>query len=1407
MRRFLLIIAVLLSSIGMFSQPRSEQQAKQIASEFFNKRPQRKAPALSVVPQQNVSQTIRKKVARAQKSPSKHNSCYVINDEANNRFVIVSADERMYEILGYSENGCFDAEKAPEGLLEVMDGYALSYEFLMSHQDAKLIKRVSSVKEIEPLITTKWDQGEPYNNDCPEDPSFAQYSELAELLGLSTKSVTGCVATAMAQVMNYHKYPESGQGIVSYKTRSYGIPQYMNFSSVKFDWANMSDTYSEVSTEEQKRAVSQLMHACGNSVVMDYSAYGSGAYNYDMAYALIHYFKYNPNIRHYEKIYFTTEEWLNLIYRDLESKRPVIYTGIGEKVDEDGNTSRYGHAFVIHGCDSEGRFMINWGYSGEYDGYYELTALEFDDSNYNLEQAMVCNISPERNGDSEDMFFANMFVADDWLNNSSVGRYGSASLEKVFCYSVNTNTYREEFDGEIGIGLYDSNHNFIKSLAKRNIEDWGAAVGASKVPFTWKYDAETFKFGTRYNIAPYAKAKNSEAPTLMRTTYAVSDAYNIETTDDGTIIVRLGWYPSKPIPEIREGRYAVSAFNFTDSRKEWTVNITKGADQSSYLISGIDPAQGSESDNQVVAIQNEMGNLVISVEGQNLGGNRMLHNYSSAENIIISVARDGQSMAIDDAWGVVDKDTGYEYSRFTKTEFKYKDIDEVVPPAISIDKEHLMTITCATEPASIYYTFTEKGEEPQCIASNLYIKGDTLSCNGVVRAFAIMDGTKSNTVSRTVDDFKVTTPNVTLNGNWIVIDCDIYDSIYYTLDGSSPSAKNGIKYTEPFPCPATTTTIKVIAVRSRWHDSDIRTYYHVVDPDPDVVVNDNVAGELPLRIPNATKMEVTSLTIAGKLNGTDIACIREMLANGKLAYLNIQNADIVSGGEPYYKGGESELLWEYTEDDVIGSHMFSWSKNLASIKLPNTAKIVGMYSLSHCDNLKSVSLPEACTSVLYNAISECDLLETVHIPASVKDFDGTNLTDCNNLKSVTVDVENKYYKSVDGVLFTKDGSILIKYPAGIEESAYTIPNGVTTIGDHAFASTSLVNVQFPEGLKKIENSAFSWCDNLKSATLPNTVESVGMFAFNNCRELSTVRLSQMLTAIKYNAFSNCTKLREVSFGAKLKEIDGTAFSDCMSLTVYHVDEENPYLTAENGTLYTKDMTVLKSCPTALFAEMFYVPNGVVEIGEHAFSDCRNIGAVELPASVSSIGNSAFSFSSITSINLPEGIKKIPMFAFSNCENLKTAILPTTLKEISTSAFSDCRNMEMVYIPESVDTIDSYAFSGCSSLRTIKCDIREIDKLGVHYDKYVNVGTYTPFLNIPDDCCWIVNGFEDTSALEEEYKKQPWWVPTWNLLNDVHGVTANIVNNNIWYNLQGIHINGVPNQKGLYINNGRKVLVK
>ncbi|MBQ7571325.1 MAG: Spi family protease inhibitor [Bacteroidaceae bacterium] len=235
MRKLLLIIAVLLSSIGMFAQPRSEEQARKIASEFFGKKPQRKAPMLSVVPQQKVSQTIRKKVASAKNAlATQTSSCYVINDEANNRFVIVSADERLYEVLGYSDNGCFDAEEAPDGLFFMLDEYNRQYDLVNALGSTQVAYKAPDYAiPIAPLLSTKWGQGDKYCNtywmQCP------QYN--------GDNCLSGCVATAMAQVMAYHKYPDSGMGgSVSYTT-SKGIYQYMNFDSQHFDWSKMRDTY------------------------------------------------------------------------------------------------------------------------------------------------------------------------------------------------------------------------------------------------------------------------------------------------------------------------------------------------------------------------------------------------------------------------------------------------------------------------------------------------------------------------------------------------------------------------------------------------------------------------------------------------------------------------------------------------------------------------------------------------------------------------------------------------------------------------------------------------------------------------------------------------------------------------------------------------------------------------------------------------------------------------------------------------------------------------------------------------------------------------------------------------------------------------------------------------------------
>ena len=192
MKKIFILFCVLLSSISMFAQHRSEQEAMQVAQEFFGKKG--KTPQLSVVPNKKIEAQVRKRVA-PQNVTSQSQAFYVVNDEANNCFVIVSADERLYEILGYSDNGCFEPENASDGLMELMSGYNIEYDFVINSPQTfpLLAPKKENINPILPLIKSKWGQRSPFNLQCP-------------LSSNGSKSVSGCVATAMAQILNYWFY-------------------------------------------------------------------------------------------------------------------------------------------------------------------------------------------------------------------------------------------------------------------------------------------------------------------------------------------------------------------------------------------------------------------------------------------------------------------------------------------------------------------------------------------------------------------------------------------------------------------------------------------------------------------------------------------------------------------------------------------------------------------------------------------------------------------------------------------------------------------------------------------------------------------------------------------------------------------------------------------------------------------------------------------------------------------------------------------------------------------------------------------------------------------------------------------------------------------------------------------------
>lgn len=273
---------------------------------------------------------------------------YVFNNPDGHGFSIVSADDRLPAVLGFSDNGSFDPDNIPVNVKWWLGQYQSEISTFLE-SDPQVGRRVSRAmtqdrEAIEPITSTKWDQGAPYNNDCPMDPRAHR------------TSVTGCVATAMAQVMKHYEWPINPKG---------SINGYI-FSGTTLDWDNMIDDYSGSYTAAQSAAVAQLMRQCGEGVQMNYSAYESGAYSQNVPVALTEYFDYSRKVRLQWRDYHNQRDWDNMVYAELAADRPVYYSG---------SSSRGGHAFVCDGYLANGFFHFNWGWGGYQDGYFLLSAL------------------------------------------------------------------------------------------------------------------------------------------------------------------------------------------------------------------------------------------------------------------------------------------------------------------------------------------------------------------------------------------------------------------------------------------------------------------------------------------------------------------------------------------------------------------------------------------------------------------------------------------------------------------------------------------------------------------------------------------------------------------------------------------------------------------------------------------------------------------------------------------------------------------------------------------------------------------------------------------------------------------------------------------------------------------------
>ena len=296
----------------------------------------------------------------------------------------------------------------------------------------------------------------------------------------------------------------------------------------------------------------------------------------------------------------------------------------------------------------------------------------------------------------------------------------------------------------------------------------------------------------------------------------------------------------------------------------------------------------------------------------------------------------------------------------------------------------------------------------------------------------------------------------------------------------------------------------------------------------------------------------------------------------------------------------------------IGEYAFYNCTELTNIIIPEGVTSIGNFAFSYCRSLTSITIPEGVTSIGNSAFSYCRSLTSITIPEGVTSIGNSAFDSCSRLTSIEVAKENVNYVSMDGVLYKKDKTSIIKYPEGKDDlTEYLIEEGVTSIGDSAFSGCkSLTSITIPEGVTSIGKSAFRYCSSLTSITIPEGVTSIENYTFQYCSKLTNITIPEGVTSIGNAAFSGCNSLTSITIPEGVTSIENSAFDGCSSLTSITIPEG--VTSIENFAFrYCSSLTSI------------IIPEGVTSIGNYAFGNCSKLTNITIPKSVTSIGNSAF----------------------------------------------------------------------------------------------------------------------------------------------------------------------------------------
>lgn len=1026
-------------------------------------------------------QLVKQQAARSRGESKAIPAYYVFNAEANGGFAVIAANDQMPEVLGYAEQGHLDPSTAPDNVKWLLNYYANIAQSLKNApvrgQRAAKTRGTDARPELVPLMSTQWNQDGIYQQQCPDISG--------------TKTLTGCVATAMAQVVNFFQWPlNSVREAVGYTSNKDDAEKKIDLPSLparKFNWFNMADD-----------DIAWLMRYCGQSVLMDYKTDESTSSPSSIPGALISVFNFSKGVDLVDRKEFTDEEWEQALYHEIELGRPVIYSGFKNKK---------GHTFVLHGYKN-GQFYINWGWGGDFDGYFALTSLTPGDNDFTEDQNAVVGIQPASNND--------------------------VSYEEK--QEIGFREVHVEHQGQLATLLPESERYLISRL-KVTGEVGGKDLNVIR-------DMSENKYGNG-NQGRLSKLDLSEARLVGGEKFIYLDR-ELDTTDD---VLRELFFAEcytltnvilpKTLKEICYSAFTNTSLTSIVVPKSVTTLATDAI--SVPTLNSIQVEEGNPnyySQNNAI-YEKATGKLVRGCrasgipEGVTEIGNSAFRNADLEKLVLPKSLKKFGNQCFSENGKITDI-----YIPASLEEIGERAFENCYLQTITVDNENPVFDSRDNCNAII-----KKADNTLLRASNATTVIPASVTGLADGAFAWL-AIKSIDIPQTVTNFGM---NLFISSETSIFHVHYPEPIEIPENAFNiiinGQVANLIRENARLIVPDGTKA-KYAAAKG-WKVFGMGSYKIIEESEYNAshqyTVTLTEAGTLETKLPQDKKDIVEELKVVGPINGRDLECLKGMCGQyGVLTSINLSDATIVEGegttanvlpegafqttmalqhivlpknltaigNYAFQDSGIEELVLPATVKE-LGRDIFYYARNLKALSVekgntvfdsrdncnaiietasntlrigcantvvPNGIKALGQMAFSGIPSLKEVKLPSGLTSIGWAAFWADTELSKVTLSESVTDIGESPFGGCERITSLVIDEKNAKYDSrnnCNAIIETATDKLIQGF------ATTKIPEGVKTIATAAFRSLfTLTEIEIPASVEKIEPEAFLYCNQM-----------------------------------------------------------------------------------------------------------------------------------------------------------------------------------------------------------------------------------------------------------------------------------------------------------------------------------------